>query len=170
MIEIRPLQADDDRTCFRSGNPDLDRFFHKYAGQNQFRHHIGITLVAVERKSILGFATIAASEIEIERLPKKSKKRLPKYPLPVLRLARLAVDQASQGRGVGKILLREVFRQSHEMAERYGCVGVVVDAKPDVVPYYQTLGFKPMEVVQGQLLERPQQVPMFLPLGSIPKG
>jgi hypothetical protein len=37
----RPLAPSDDRAIFRSGDADLDRFFHRYAGQNQFRHHLG---------------------------------------------------------------------------------------------------------------------------------
>ena len=43
MIEVRLLRQEDDRSRFRSGQPDLDRFFARYAGQNQFRHHIGST-------------------------------------------------------------------------------------------------------------------------------
>ena len=46
MIDIRPLRRDDNRQAFSSGDADLDRFFHKYAGQNQFRLHIGTTYVA----------------------------------------------------------------------------------------------------------------------------
>ena len=42
----------DDRTRFRSGDADLDRFFQAYAGQNQFRHHIGTTYVAVEGRGV----------------------------------------------------------------------------------------------------------------------
>lgn len=48
MIEIRSLQINDDRKSFSSGDADLDRFFHKYAGQNQFRLHIGTTYVALD--------------------------------------------------------------------------------------------------------------------------
>ena len=59
MIEVRILKPSDDRTRFRSGNTDLDRFFVRYAGQNQFRHHIGTTYVAVENNSIKGFATVS---------------------------------------------------------------------------------------------------------------
>ena len=47
-MEIRALREEDDRAAFRSGDPDLDRFLHRYAGQNQFRHHVGTTYVAVE--------------------------------------------------------------------------------------------------------------------------
>ncbi len=68
-MEIRALRADDDRTAFRSGVADLDRYLHQFAGQNQFRHHLGVTYVAVEDRAILGFATVAAAHIEIDDLP-----------------------------------------------------------------------------------------------------
>jgi len=42
-VEIRPLQPADDRRPFRSGDEALDLYFHRYAGQNQFRHHIGVS-------------------------------------------------------------------------------------------------------------------------------
>ena len=53
-MEIRALRESDDRSAFQSGDPDLDRFLRKYAGQNQFRHHIGATYVAVERDRVAG--------------------------------------------------------------------------------------------------------------------
>ena len=48
-MEIRALRPTDDRSSFQSGDEALDRFFHQYAGQNQFRHHLGITYVAAAR-------------------------------------------------------------------------------------------------------------------------
>jgi len=83
MIEIRLLRPEDDRSRFHSGNADLDRFFARYAGQNQFRHHIGSTYVVVEGEAVLGFMTVSPSQIEIDDLPAASRKRLPRYPLPV---------------------------------------------------------------------------------------
>ena len=61
-IRIRRLEPQDDRCGFRSGNIDLDRFFQRYAGQNQFRHHIGATYIAVQDVQIAGFATVASGE------------------------------------------------------------------------------------------------------------
>ena len=93
-ITIRRLEPGHDRMNFRSGNIDLDRFFVRYAGQNQFRHHIGTTYVAIDDHGVIaGFATVAASELMTAALPQSRRKRLPSYPLPVLRLARLAVDE-----------------------------------------------------------------------------
>lgn len=88
-VEVRLLRPDDDRTRFHSGNVDLDRFFSLYAGQNQFRHHIGATYVSDAGGTIVGFVTVSASHIEIDRLPLSRQRRLPRYPLPVLRVARL---------------------------------------------------------------------------------
>jgi len=66
----------------------------RYAAQNQFRRHIGVTYVAVDGGTILGFATVTVGHIEIENLPQSLRKKFPGYPLPVLRLARLGVDRA----------------------------------------------------------------------------
>src|SRR5437867_12509030 len=108
-MEIRALRPSDDRSAFRSGDEDLDRFFHRYAGQNQFRHYIGVTYVAVEGGRILGFATVAPRHIDLENLPERTRKKLPRYPLPVLGLARLAVDQSARSMGLGSQLLRFVL-------------------------------------------------------------
>lgn len=168
MIEVRPLRASDDRTLFHSGNPDLDRFFAKYAGQNQFRHHVGVTWIAVEDESVLGFATVSPSQIEIDDLPEGMRGRLPRYPLPVLRLARLATDTNARGRGVGSVLLRTVFGLARELSGTVGCIGVVVDAKPEAVQFYEKLGFRALASRSGALGDRPEPLPMFVHLGSIP--
>jgi GNAT superfamily N-acetyltransferase len=67
--------------------------------------------VAVEDRRILGFATIAAGHLEIEGLPAAPRARLPRYPLPVLRLARLAVDESAHSHGLGTELLRFVLKR-----------------------------------------------------------
>jgi GNAT superfamily N-acetyltransferase len=170
VIEIRALHARDDRSTFQSGDPDLDRFLQQFAGQNQFRHHIGVTYVAVDQgrlARVVGFATVAAADVEIDDLPAAVRGKLPRYPLPVLRLARLAVDRSVQGRGIGLELLRFVCRLAVRMADDYGCVGVIVDAKPDAVAFYTKYGFMAVEVVEGQSDVRPAPTPMFLAIRAI---
>ena len=164
---IRLLARDDRRSGFSSGDVELDRFFLRYAGQNQFRHHIGTTYVAVADEFILGFVTVSpgelASEVPREQLPG----RLPDYPLPVLRIARLAVDARARGRGVGRSLLRFVLRLGVEMRDRYGCIGLVVDAKPAATSFYVRLGFQALTEVRGGLGDRPKPTPMFLPIQRV---
>lgn len=168
-LVVRLLDPSDDRSAFRSGHIDLDRFFQRYAGQNQFRHHIGTTWVAVTEGRILGFATISAAHLEVGELPDAWRRKLPAYPLPVLRLARLAVAADARGMGVGRSLLRVVFTLAWRMADEFGCVGVVVDAKSEAVGFYERLGFGVLESARGALGDRPQPTPMFLGLGAIPR-
>lgn len=166
-MEIRALRPDDDRSGFSCGDSDLDRFFVRYAGQNQFRHQIGTTYVAAEGAAIAGFATVSAGGIEIDRLPATTRKKLPRYPLPVLRLARLGVDARTQGRGVGGELLAFVCGLASRMGEEVGCVGVLVDAKPGAVDFYARYGFVALDALQGQSAARPEPALMFLPTTAI---
>lgn len=97
------------------------------------------------------------------------RKRLPAYPLPVLRLARLGVDTGAQGHGIGKILLRHVLALSVEQRGRIGCVGVVTDAKPEAVSFCQGLGFVAVEGVREGLFHG-EPLPMFLGIDTIAKA
>lgn len=166
-MEIRALTERDDRAHFRSGDDELDRFFHRFAGQNQFRHFIGVTYVAVDGTRIVGFATVAPGHVEIDRLPISARKGLPIYPIPVLRLARLAVDESGQGSGVGGALLRFVFGLAIRMAGDVGCVGVVVDAKAGAVSFYAKYGFVEIEALKGGSDARPQPTLMFLSVATL---
>lgn len=166
-IHVRRLEPGDRRDGFNSGDPDLDRFFHRFAGQNQFRHHIGTTYVAMDGYAIAGYATVSPSHLEAETVSAKQRRRLPDYPVPVLRLARLAVDAAYQGRGIGMELLAAVFQLARRMRDDLGCVGVVVDAKPGAIAFYERFGFVTLDVIEGQLGSRPEPVVMFLPMESI---
>lgn len=168
-FKVRRLEPDDDRSAFRSGNIDIDRFFARYAGQNQFRHHIGTTYVAVDEVgAIAGFGAVSPSELAPDMMAPSKRKGLPKYPVPVLRLARLGVDERVKGRGIGSLLLRAVLVLAKRMADDLGCAGVVVDAKPDAVAFYEKLGFVRLDVVAGELGDRPEPVAMFVEVGALP--
>ena len=167
-VEIRPLQRSDERQPFRSGDEALDLYFHKYAGQNQFRHHIGVTYVAIEDERILGFVTVSPGSLDAGDLP--SGRKAPPYPVPILRVARLAVDESAQGRGLGKALLRFAIELAERMAAEIGCVGLLVDAKSGAEEFYRRYGFVPLDVLEGAAALRPEPTPMFLALGSVPRG
>ena len=67
-VEIRALRREDDRNFFRSGDQELDFYFQRYAGQNQFRNHIGVSYVAVEDHRILGYATVPPGTLDAGEL------------------------------------------------------------------------------------------------------
>ncbi len=165
-VEIRALRGDDDRRAFESGDEALDLYFHRYAGQNQFRHHVGVTYVAAEHHRVLAFATVAAASLDADDLP--TGRRMPPYPLPVLRLARLAVGEGERHRGLGRAMLRFCVELAETMRDELGCVGVVVDAKSGAVDFYRRFGFIEVEEEEGGpgIVPRPQM--MFLPLAAVP--
>ncbi|MES1204486.1 MAG: N-acetyltransferase [Pseudomonadota bacterium] len=98
---VRPLQKDDDRASFRSGDADLDYFFHRYAGQNQFRHRVGVTYVYDHDGRIVAYMTVTAWTMEPDTLVAIEGRGFPPYPLPVLKIARLATAEWEQRRGYG---------------------------------------------------------------------
>ena len=169
-MEIRALRPGDDRSAFESGDEALDRFFRRYAGQNQFRNYLGVSYVAVEGERVLGFATVAPRHLDIEDLPERSRRKLPRYPVPVLGLARLAVDRSAQSSGLGAHLLRFVLELAKQMADGFGCAGVVVDAKPGAVDFYARYGFTPFEPIEGQSEARPRPTAMWLPIHAIKRA
>lgn len=166
-VVVRALARSDDRSSFSCGDIELDRFFQRYAGQNQFRHHIGNTYIAVDGERILGFVTVSPGEVAGETVSEHAQRQLPSYPLPILRISRLAVDHRAQRRGIGKLLLRFAFGLALQLRDRFGCVGVLVDAKVTAIPFYRKLGFRPLEAIQGTLGDRPEPLPIFLAIRRI---
>jgi GNAT superfamily N-acetyltransferase len=167
VVEIRALTPEDDRSNFSCGQADLDRFFAHYAGQNQFKLHLAVTYVAIFDERIVAFATVAAASLERAKIPNaRVRKRLPSYPLPVLRLARLGVETRAKRLGIGKALLCRVLELAVDQRDRLGCVGVVTDAKVEAVPFYEALGFMPLEGVREGLLAG-DPLPMFLAIETV---
>lgn len=163
---IRLLQPSDERGGFSCGNPDYDDYLRKYAGQNDFRHHVGRTLVVVDDERIVAYATFALGEVTADDLPEVAAKGLPRYPAPVLRLVRLAVDERYQGIGLGALLVNRILVLALQLRAQFGCVAVVVDALRSAESFYERLGFVRHQVVVG----RPRvvgAVPMALALVQV---
>jgi len=143
---IDPLGRDHDRASFDCGEPALDEFLKKLARQQQEKH-VGRTFVAVAAgsKRVLGFYTLSAGSIAAQSMPLELRRKIPKYPVPVARLGRLAVDLSVAGKGVGSALLRDALLRAARIATtEMGIVAVVVDAKNDAAKkFYERYGFIP---------------------------
>jgi GNAT superfamily N-acetyltransferase len=167
VVEIRPLAPSDDRGGFSCGQPDLDRFLVHYAGQNQFRLHVAVTYVASLEGIVAGYATVTTGTIARDSIPDaRLARRLPAYPLPVVRLARLATDRRARGKGIGAALLRHVFVLAVAQQEVVGCVGVVTDAKPEAIAFYERYGAVRLRgLAEGQVHGAPLQ--LIFPLATV---
>lgn len=145
-MKARALLEADKRSGFESGEPAIDRFFHEFAGQNQWRHHLGVTYCLFNNESPIAFVTLSAGSLDSTELPQEMRDRLPHYPAPVLRLARLGVARSHQRSGLGRELLYVASDIALEMRARAGCVGIIVDAKPDAALFYERHGFRALPI------------------------
>lgn len=141
MAAIQLLDAQHRRESFDCGDAALNEFLLRQAGQQQ-RRGFGKTYVALagDEATVTGFVTVSAGQIATASL--SSQSRLPRYPAPMLRIGRLAVDMRHQGKGIGQDLLAFSIRLAVEFSQRVGLYAVVVDAKHDKAKaYYRKLGF-----------------------------
>ncbi|MDZ4179127.1 MAG: GNAT family N-acetyltransferase [Coriobacteriia bacterium] len=166
-MRIRSLERSDVRDGFRCGAPSLDRFLECYAWQNQARYRLGVTYVAVDdaTRRVVGYFTLAAASVSAE----ESSVRAPGgyAEIPCIRIARLAVDERVQGIGLGGELVRAALTIALAESERVGCAGVIVDAMPEAVGFYERFGFHPMEVRAGTGAARPRPTLMWLGIGTV---
>lgn len=128
---VEPLRRDHDRVRFCCGEPALDEFLTRFARQNQ-ESGVARTFVAVtdeEPARILGYYSLAAGSIDKTNLPPLIARRFPNFPLPIARLARLAVDQSQQGKGLGDDLLLDALARCVQAADVVGIAAVFIDAK-----------------------------------------
>lgn len=135
-----------DRAGFHCGEPSLDDFLARYASQN---HRSGLATTHVltddaNPRQILGYASVAMAEVQLDALEDGDRARLPRYPLPALRLARLAVDTTAQRRGHGEALLGFVIDRARTLrATEVGVCLVVVDALHErAAAFYAQYGFR----------------------------
>ncbi len=170
MIEIRLLQKEDDTASFDCEEENLNLFLKRYAKQNQFKHYIGTTYVAAYQNRVIGYVSVSSGSIRVDELRKLNVKNLPKYPLPILRLTRLAVDKDYRQKGIGKALLKWVLKLTLKQKEQFGCFGLVVDAKEQSVAFYEQYGFKSFAILSGELDIRPYARSMFLSTKTIESG
>lgn len=141
MVAIQLLGAEHRREGFDCGDAALNDFLLHQAGQQQ-RRGFGKTYIALadDGVSVIGFVTVSAGQVATSALSSQTK--LPRYPAPVLRIGRLAVDARHQGSGVGQDLLAFALRLAVEFSQRVGLYAVVVDAKHDQAKaFYVKLGF-----------------------------
>ncbi|MGH6902524.1 MAG: GNAT family N-acetyltransferase [Geminicoccaceae bacterium] len=149
------------RREFDCGNAALNDYLARYARQN---HKTGVskTFVAVaedQPKHILGYYSLSAGELEFDRVPRDLTERLPRYPLPVVRLARLAVARSLQGLGLGGQLLLSAGERALAVTEQTGVVALAIDAKDaSAARWYRRFGALP-------LLDAP--LSLVLPLRTI---
>jgi GNAT superfamily N-acetyltransferase len=139
---IEPLDRRHDREGFDCEEDILNEFLKRFARQNDEKG-LGRTFVAVRpgESAIVGYYTLATGAVNFENVPEK----LPRYPVPVAHIGRLAVDNRAKGQGLGAFLLMDALRRIVQVADQIGIYAVEVYALNEGAKnFYLKYGFKPL--------------------------
>ena len=158
---IEPLNSAHNRTGFECGVESLDNYLRKQAKQDVSRR-ISRVFVATESSApsvIVGYYTLSSLSIDLNKLPEKLLKKLPKVPIPAALIGRLAVSQKAQKYGVGKMLLVDAIKRTLAVSHEIAIYAMVVDAiNKDAEDFYRSFGFSKMSDKASRL---------FLPLKTL---
>ncbi len=140
---VAKLALTHDVSGFESGSAPLDRYISLYALQSQ-RANVAQTYVALNDNRVIGYYSLVVGEIVYDDAPERLVKGTPRHPVPIILLARLAVDQSWQGRGLGAALVVDAVRRVLQASEIVGVRAMAVHAKDEQAKhFYEHLGFEP---------------------------
>jgi GNAT superfamily N-acetyltransferase len=147
-VLIGRLEEQDEIANFNCGDEPLNQYLKRHAWNNQEKISIGVTYVAIDDtapRTVLGYFTLATASVARDAFPTKYVRGLPPYDLPLILLARLAVDRRFTGRGLGHALISEAFPISLQVANEVACRCIITDACRDRMSWYAKYGFVPVE-------------------------
>lgn len=128
---------------FVCGVERLDTWLRAYAGQGQRRDAARTFVVADGRHRVRGYYTLVAAQLAHADATTEVRRGMSKhFPIPVVVLARLAVDRSQQRKGLGAALLADAMRRAVAAAEDVGIRAVLVDATDgSAAAFYRRFGF-----------------------------
>ena len=138
--KLRPGHASENFNC---GREQLNRYFLRYAWANQ-QAGSDQTYVGLDNEVVVGYYTLAVGHVKPEEAPERVIKGLARHPVPIMLLARLAVDLRWQHQGVGKALLKDAMLRTLQAADFAGIRAFAVHAKDDAAKsFYERFDFIP---------------------------
>ena len=158
MARVELLATHHQRQGFDCGEPALNLFLQNQAGQLARRGFAKTYVVVADNgTAVAGFVCVSAAQVEAVQLPANLK--LPRYPVPALRIGRLAVDVHYQRQGIGQLLMGFALQLALDFSNQIGLYAVLIDAKDARAKgFFETLGFK-------STLDNP--LSLYLPLSTL---
>jgi predicted N-acetyltransferase YhbS len=150
---VEKLTAQHQVRKFACGENSLDVFLRKHALKNQMAQS-SQTYVVHRNQVVVGYFTLVFGSVTLGETPLAIAREMPpSYPVPVMLLARWAVDKNDQGKGIGKALLKEALLRTVAAAEIGGLRAIIVDALNEkVAAYYKSLGFVECPIGERRLM------------------
>lgn len=125
---------------FDCGEENLNKYIRTYAYMND-ENNLSKTFICEDDGNIVGFVTLCNAHIEFDEMPVSYKRLMTKYPVPSVKIARLAVDKKYQGMGYGKSILLYAFKKIIQVSVSTGVKVISVDVKESSKGFYEKFGF-----------------------------
>jgi len=158
---IVPLGNEHDRKSFSCGEHALDQYLHRYASQHIKRrlNRVFVAAPVTAPHLVAGYYSLSAAGLAATDLPVRLQRRLPRDPLPVALVGRLAVAASHQGQGLSSVLLADALQRIAQASQAIAVHAVVIDALHDrAAAFYRHFGFAPLP---------DQPLKLFLPMNSV---
>lgn len=140
---VRKLTAADRVDAFDCGQDALNQFLRRYALVNQ-KAGSAQTYVCRQGEVMVGFHSLAFGSVDPQAAPPRVMKGLARHPVPVMILARLAVDNKHQRKGLGQALLKDALLRTAQAADIAGIRCLLVHAKDEAARrWYESWEFEP---------------------------
>ncbi len=140
---VRKLAATDQVDAFDCGQAALNQFLQRYALVNQ-KANSAQTYVCCQGDVVVGFYSLVVGSVDPQATPSRVMKGLARHPVPVMILARLAIDKEHQRKSLGQAMLKDALLRTAQAADIAGIRCLLVHAKDDVARrWYQTWEFEP---------------------------
>jgi len=140
---VRKLAATDQVDGFDCGQAALNQFLQRYALVNP-KANSAQTYVCCQGDVVVGFYSLVVGSADPQAAPSRVMKGLARHPVPVMILARLAVDKQHQRKSLGKALLKDALLRTAQAADIAGIRSLLVHAKDDIAQrWYESWEFEP---------------------------
>lgn len=140
---VRKLAATDQVDAFDCGQAALNQFLQRYALVNQ-KANSAQTYVCCQGDVVVGFYSLVVGSVDPQVAPSRVMKGLARHPVPVMILARLAVDKEHQRKSLGQALLKDALLRTAQAADIAGIRRLLAHAKDDMARrWYETWEFEP---------------------------
>lgn len=157
-LRIGRLGAHHDLSTFQSGNAGLDGWLRRHALAAQ-EMDSARTFLLIGDERIMGYSSLTMGSVLRTDAPAKLVRGLPAYPVGMVLLARLAVDEREQGKGFGALILADALRKAVVAGEAAAARLIVVDAvDEDAARFYAHHGFVPAPQQPLRLYRRMKDV------------
>lgn len=147
-----PLTREHQLNGFDCGQESLNEWVHRYANQAQSSGS-SRTFVVTDKGCVVGYFSLTVGQVDTKDVPDRIKKGMGQYPIPVILLARLAVDKHHQGQGIGAGLLKDAILRALMIAEQAGVRAMMTHPiNEDATRFYKAFGFEESPLTERQLL------------------